>query len=237
MNRFPPQSLDTELGCETPVTDQICNSCSAQSSVAASEICLCRAGGERINSRSVQQVSECSDGTGLDRGSQVERVNTHCVQGFPDVQLSFMVNGLAGQLDSAINNPESNETNTCSQTQDFTRASVTDYMSDIFTTEEHLLDAVSQIGATATNIAVTADMVFYGGGVYYNPQQCNDYLDEPVPEECQEERGGRLTYTCLTVRGVNCAELMPLHCDIFFKPSDTVIPHSVAVVGYGEVRR
>ena len=89
--------------------------------MATVELCLCQAGGEIVSPRSVQQLSECSDGTGLDLGSQVERVNSHCETGFPDVHLSFLVNGLGGQLDSAINNPESNETKTCSQSRDLTR--------------------------------------------------------------------------------------------------------------------
>ena len=71
VNRSPPRAVDTEQGCQTPVKDQLCNSCSAHSVVAASELCLCRAGGEVVTSRSVQQASECSDGTGLDIGSQV----------------------------------------------------------------------------------------------------------------------------------------------------------------------
>ena len=221
----------------TVVPQQLCNTCSAQSTVATAELCLCRAGGERVSARSVQQISECSDGTGLDIGSQLERVNTHCVTGFPDVHFSFLVNGLDGQLDSAINNPEMNETETCSQASDLTRARVTDYVADIFTTEDHLMDAVTMLGATATNIAVTANLVFYGGGLYYNPEECVDYVDEPVPAECQEERGGRLSYTCLTVNNVDCAQMMPRHCDIFFKQSDTSFPHSLTVVGLGEVRR
>ena len=159
--------------------------------------------------------------------------------GFPDVQLSFIVNGLSGQLESADNNPESEEPNTCAQSQDFTRASVIDFMGDIFTTEDYLLDAVSQIGATATNIAVTPNMQHYGGGVYYNTEECVDYVEEDIPEECVEQRAGRTTYTCLNVNGVNCADLLPLHCDIFFK--DPAVTgrnaHSVTVVGYGEVRR
>ena len=59
--------------------------------------------------------------------------------------------------------------------------------------------------------------------------------DRPGYMWSQEERAGRSSYTCLTVNGVNCAEMMPRHCDIFFKQSDTVSPHSVTVVGYGEV--
>ena len=167
------------------VPQQLCNTCTAQSTVATAELCLCRAGGERVSPRSVQQISECSDGTGLDIGSQLERVNTHCVTGFPDVHFSFLVNGLDGQLDSAINNPEMNGTETCSQASDLTRARVTDYVADIFTTEDHLMDAVTMVGARATNIAVTANLVFYGGGLYYNPEECVDYVEEPVPVQCQ----------------------------------------------------
>ena len=33
---------------------------------------------------------------------------------------------------------------------------------------------------------------------------------------------------------MNCAELMPAHCDIYFKQSNTSFAHSVTVVGYGE---
>ena len=82
---------------------------------------------------------------------------------------------------------------------------------------------------------MTPGLVFYGGGVYYNPEECTDYVDEPVPVECQVERAGRTSYTCLTVNGVNCAEMMPSHCDIFFKQSDSSFPHSLTVVGYGVV--
>ena len=138
----------------------------------------------------------------LELSSQVERINTHCLNGFPDVHLNFLINELGGQLDSALNNPERNETETCSETRDRTRARVTDYVADIFTTEDHLMDAVTMVGATATNIAVTANLVFYGGGLYYNPEECVDYVEEPVPAECQEERG-----TCLTVNNVNCAQM------------------------------
>ena len=93
----------------------------------------------------------------LELSSQIERVNSHCRSGFPDVHLNFLVNDLDGRLDSAFNipekGPEVNLTETCSEPRDFTRARVTDYVADIFTTEDHLLDAVSMMGATATNIA------------------------------------------------------------------------------------
>ena len=36
----------------------------------------------------------------------------------------------------------------------------------------------------------------------------------------------------ISQNGVNCAELLPAHCDIFFKQSETRYPHSVTVEGY-----
>ena len=62
--------------CDCCCPQQLCNTCSAQSAVATAELCLCRAGGEVVSPRSVQQISECSDGTGLDIGTQVESL--HC---------------------------------------------------------------------------------------------------------------------------------------------------------------
>ena len=53
---------------------------------------------------------------------------------------------------------------------DRTEFKVTNFISDYFTTEEHLLDSLSLIGPTATNIAVTPMMQFYGGGVYDNSE-------------------------------------------------------------------
>ena len=74
---------------------------------------------------------------------------------------------------------------------------MTGYISDIFTTENHLTDSVGMVGLTATTIAVTPMMRFYKKGLYYNPEECVDSEDEPVPGECAEERGGRLSYTCV----------------------------------------
>ena len=73
-----------------------------------------------------------------------------------------------------------------------------------------------------------------GGGVYYNPDECQDYEEESVPPSCVEERGGRLSYTCLERNGVKCSDLLPGHCDIFFIQSDSSYPHSVTATGYGE---
>ena len=101
-------------------------------------------------------------------------------------------------MESAELIPEAEEAQTCDrQVEDRTRARVTGYISDIFTTEEHLTDSVGLMGPTATNIAVTPMMVFYAGGVYYNPEECSDTAEEQIPVECQEERAGRLSFTCL----------------------------------------
>ena len=88
---------------------------------------------------------------------------------------------------------------------------MTGYISDIFTTENHLTDSVGMVGLTATTIAVTPMMMFYGGGVYYNPEECFDSEEEPVPGECQEEREGRLSYTCInkvTMSRVTCQVIL-----------------------------
>ena len=74
---------------------------------------------------------------------------------------------------------------------DTTRARVTSYISDIFTTEMHLNLSVGLIGPTATNIAVTPMMAFYGGGVYYNEEECVSYVEEEVPGEVEVKKKPR----------------------------------------------
>ena len=235
-NLEAPDSVDwTVSGCGTSVKNQLCNTCAAHSTTATVEYCLCAASGQLPQSRSVQQISECTDGRGLDVGSPIERVNTFCVSGFPDVHLDFVIKELNGNIDAAINNEESETNNGCNRfSRDFTSARVVDYVSDIFTDEEHLLDAVSQIGPTATNIAVTPNIQHYGGGVYYNAAECVDYAYENVPSECVEERNGRMSYTCLERNGVKCSELLPDHCNIFFVNSDISFPHSLTAIGYDQ---
>ena len=232
-----PDSLDfSEITPNFKPRNQVCNNCAAHAAISATEYCLFIAGERNLTARSVQQVSECTDGVALDTGSPIERTNTFCESGFPDVHMDYIINNLDGRLDSESNNPESNEKSSCRdrETEDSKRE-VSNYFSDIFTTEDYLLDALSQFGPTATNIAVTPMLQFYGGGIYYNPEECSNYVEEEVPEKCRVSRGGRNTYTCVTTEnGIDCADLMPQHCDIFFKPSDTSYHHSVTVVGYGE---
>ena len=49
--------------CRPRVRDQgVCSSCSAQATVTALEYCLCLAGEGELEPRSVQQVSECTNG-------------------------------------------------------------------------------------------------------------------------------------------------------------------------------
>ena len=244
VNNDPPQSLDLALDptCQSGVRKQVCNSCSSHAAVSSIEYCLCQAGGARssLGARSVQQLSECTDGRVLDRGSQLERNNAFCETGFPDVHLDYVVSDLRGQVEAEVNNPESEVQGECQpdiRDANIRSASVRvqDYLADYFTTEDYLLDTLSQVGPTATNIAVTQGLKNYGGGIYYNPEECTNYIEEEVPEQCRVTRAGRETYTCLTTEdGVDCAELMPQHCDIFFKSSDTSYHHSVTVTGYDE---
>ena len=129
-----------------------------------------------LSPRSVQQLSECTDGRGADIGTQLERVNQHCVTGFPDVHMMLIMTELNGTLEAEVLNPEAEEKKDCrAEVEDGTRVRMTDYLSDYFTDETYLLDALA-IGPVATNIAVTPSMRFYKGGVYYNPEECQGGL-------------------------------------------------------------
>ena len=43
----------------------------------------------------------------------MERVNTHCVTGFPDVHMSFIMGELGGTLTSEAGRPEMEEAGDC----------------------------------------------------------------------------------------------------------------------------
>ena len=68
INPQPPASLDYSQGiqagvCRPRVRDQgVCNSCAGQGTVTSIEYCLCLAGEGELGPRSVQQISECTDG-------------------------------------------------------------------------------------------------------------------------------------------------------------------------------
>ena len=47
----------------------------------------------------------------------------------------------------------------CIQSQDFPRASVSDYVADLFTAEDHLEDALSLIGPTVTGDSSSINMM------------------------------------------------------------------------------
>ena len=117
-------------------------------------------------------MSECTDGRGADIGTQLERVNQHCVTGFPDVHMMLIMTELNGTMEAEAINPESEEQKECRvAVEDGTRVRMTEYISDYFTDEAYLTDALA-LGPVATNIAVTQSMQFYGGGVFYSPDEC-----------------------------------------------------------------
>ena len=89
---------------------------------------------------------------GLDIGSQLERINKHCETGFPDVHLNYIMNDLGGVLDSEVNIPDTLNVTQCFMTSDFTRTRVTDYIADYFTTEDYLIDAITQVFITLISI-------------------------------------------------------------------------------------
>ena len=67
------------------VSQQLCNTCSAQSAVATAELCLCRAGGQRVSPRSVFSTTI---GPGLTRlGSHWSRASECCLR-----QQSYAIN-------------------------------------------------------------------------------------------------------------------------------------------------
>ena len=153
--------------------------------------------------------------------------------------MEYIMTYLNGTLEAETINPETVEKKECRvEVEDKTRVRMTEYISDYFTDETYITDALA-IGPVATNIGVTPSMQFYKGGVYFNPEECLDYVDEDIPEECLEMRAGRVSYTCLKVetsRGqVNCANLMPKRCGLFFNPPPDTYHHSITAVGYGLV--
>ena len=86
--------------------------------------------------------------------------------------MMLIMTELNGTLEAETINPESEEKKECSvEVEDSTRVRMTEYLSDYFTDETYLTDALA-LGPTATNIGVTPAMQFYGGGLYYNPEEC-----------------------------------------------------------------
>ena len=153
--------------------------------------------------------------------------------------MMLIMTELNGTLEAETINPESEEKKECRvEVEDRTRVRMTEYLSDYFTDETYLTDALA-IGPVATNIGVTPYMQFYGGGVYYNTDECQDYVDEDIAEECLEMRAGRVAYTCLKVDTaggqVKCADLMTKRCGLFFNPPPDTYHHSITAVGYGMV--
>ena len=99
-------------------------------------------------------MSECTDGLGADVGTQLERVNKHCVTGFPDVHMMLIMTQLNGTLEAETINPESEEKKECRvEVQDKTRARMTEYISDYFTDETFLRDqAMHSMEVVSTTI-------------------------------------------------------------------------------------
>ena len=93
LHASPPRQVDwTNSICTTPVVYQEpCNSAPAQAVVAAVEWCLCQAQGSWVSPRSVRQLEECTDGRKQGEETELERSNSYCEAGFPDIHLDYIV--------------------------------------------------------------------------------------------------------------------------------------------------
>ena len=90
---------------------------------------------------------------------------------------------------------------------------MTDFKVEFFRDEEDLEELLKE-GPVTTTIDITPQLQFYGGGTFYDDKSempCDNILDEPVPESCQEVgNNGKVRYTCLNE---GCKEQLPKHCD------------------------
>ena len=165
---YLPQSVDwREQGVVTPVILQDpCMSCSAHSAVTALESCLSLAGRAAPVPLSVQQLVDCTVGRVEGQGQLLERSNTGCVGGFPDLHLQYVLE-TGGELLSAANYPlEPSKANItaadCSvgnRRQAGPRLENYDYK--FFSDEELLQSWVADYGPAITFVDVTPDWQFY----------------------------------------------------------------------------
>ena len=140
------------------------------------------------------------EGRKLQVGTKMERGNQFCESGFADVHMDFIMGELNGTLAPEADIPESEVAGDCNRNVGGgTRERMVDFMYDYFTTEDYLIDSLSLFGPTTTTMLVTPLMQHFGGGLFYKPEDCTDYLLEDVPEVCQVFKAGRLAYTCLKV--------------------------------------
>ena len=211
-----------------------CNSCAAQATVSSLESCLALTGGTRPLPLSAQQLVDCTLGLQAGAGTELSRQNRGCTDGFPDLHFQYVMES-GGKLQTEEEYPlqPDREAGGCpfpSPPNEYERRGEAggvkqeDYEYKFFSEESLLQSWVGQHGPAVTNVDVTPDWQFYGGGVFYSPAQCEDFLTESVPPDCSRPGGG---YTCLG----HCKTKMPAHCSRFFRPSNN--SHSVTVVGYG----
>ena len=155
---------------------------------------------------SVQQMIDCTNGLGLDIGTEMERVNVACQSGFPDVHLEL---ALEQPLQSAQSYPYTGTVGNCreSGTNNITKSAAVlqDSEYQYFTDEAALLKLV-QSGPVVTVFDIGDSFQWYTGGVYYD-ETCSNNEDEDVPPDCKGSDG--LGYTCLG----DCENKLPVHCD------------------------
>ena len=165
---YLPQSVDwREQGVVTPVIKQKpCNSCSAHSAVTTLESCLALAGRAAPVPLSVQQLVDCTVGRVEGQGQLLERSNTGCVGGFPDLHLQYVLE-TEGELLSAANYPlepsKANITAADCSVGNRRQAGprLEEYEFEFFSDEELLQSWVADYGPVVTFVDVTPDWQFY----------------------------------------------------------------------------
>ena len=189
-----------------------CNSCAAQATVSSLESCLALTGGTRPLPLSAQQLVDCTLGLQAGACTELSRQNRGCTDGFPDLHLQYVLQ-TGGELQTEEQYPlqPDRQAGGCSNPplpppNNGRRVKLEDYEFKFFSEESLLQSWVGQHGPAVTNVDVTPDWQFYGGGGFYSPAQCEDFLTESVPPDCSSPGGG---YTCLG----HCKTEMPAHCD------------------------
>ena len=188
-----------------------CNSCAAQAAVTSLESCLALTAGTSPVPLSAQQLLDCALGVQDGICTEIQRINRGCADGFPDLHFKYVLES-GGKLQTAEDYPlqPAREAGGCPPQRRSEAGGVRqeDYEYKFFSDEYLLKSWVAKHGPAVTNVDITADWQFYSSGVFYNPAQCVDYLNEPVPHHCSPPGGG---YTCLG----RCKLEMPAHCDRF----------------------
>ena len=81
-----------------------CNSCAAQAAVTSLESCLALSAGAAPVPLSAQHLLDCTLGLQAGAGTELQRINRGCTDGFPDIHLKYVMES-GGKLQTEENYP------------------------------------------------------------------------------------------------------------------------------------